>query len=68
MFPDGSAVKNLTAMQETWVGFLGWTPELGRSLGEGNSNPLHYSSLGNPMDRRAWWATGHEVTKESDKT
>ena len=28
-----------------------------RSLGEGNGNPLQYSCLGNPMDRRAWRAT-----------
>ena len=31
-------------------------PGLGRSPGEGNDNPLQYSSLGNPMDRGAWWA------------
>ena len=35
----------------------------GRSLGEGNGNPLPYSYLGNPMDRGAWWATVHGVTK-----
>ena len=28
-----------------------------RSTGEGNGNPPHYSCLGNPMDRGAWWAT-----------
>ena len=38
-------------------------PELGRSPGEGNSNPLQYSSLENPMDRGAWQATVHGVTK-----
>jgi len=38
-------------------------PESGRSSGEGNGNPLHYSSLKNPMDRGAWWATIHGVTK-----
>ena len=27
-----------------------------RSPGEGNSNPLQYAFLGNPMDRGAWWA------------
>ena len=37
--------------------------ELGSSLREGNGNPLQYSFLGNPMDRRAWWATVHGVTK-----
>ena len=32
-------------------------------LGEGNGNPLHYSCLENSMDREAWWATAHGVTK-----
>ena len=36
---------------------------LGRSLGEGNGNPLQYSCLENPMDRGAWWATVQGVTK-----
>jgi len=36
--------------------------------GEGNGSPLQYSCLGNPMARGAWWATVHEVTKESDTT
>ena len=35
----------------------------GRSPGKGNGNPLQYSSLGNPMDRSAWWATVHRITK-----
>ena len=35
----------------------------GRAPGGGNGNPLQYSYLGNPMDRRAWWATVHVVTK-----
>ena len=33
-----------------------------------NGNPLQYSCLGNPMDRGAWWATVHRVTKELDTT
>ena len=33
----------------------------GRSLGEGNGNPLHYSCLKNPMNREAWRATVHGV-------
>ena len=33
---------------------VGSVPGLGRSLGEGNGNPLHNSFLGNPMDRGAW--------------
>ena len=43
-------------------------PWWGRSLGEGNGNPLQYFCLGNPMKRRAWWATVHGVAKESDTT
>ena len=39
-----------------------------RSFGEGNSNPLQYSCLGNPMDRGAWCATVHGVAKESGMT
>ena len=36
---------------------------LGKSPEEGNGYPLHYSFLETPMDRGAWWATVHEVTK-----
>ena len=36
------------------AGDLGSIPGLGRSLGEGNDNPLQYYCLGNPMDRGAW--------------
>ena len=35
---------------------------------EGNGNPLRYSSLVNPMDRGAWQATVHGVTKELNMT
>ena len=38
------------------------------SPGGRNSNSLQYYCLGNPMDRGAWWATVHEVTKESNTT
>ena len=31
--------------------------------GKGNGNPFQYSCLENSMDRGAWWATVHEVTK-----
>ena len=31
--------------------------------GEGNGNPLQYSSLGNPMDGGFWWAAVHVVSK-----
>ena len=45
------------------AGDLGSIPVLGRSPGEGNGNPLHYSCLENPMGGEAWWATVHGVTK-----
>ena len=38
-------------------------PGLGRSPGVWTGNPLQYSCLENPMDRGAWWAIGHRVTK-----
>ena len=36
---------------------VGSLPESGRSSGEGYGNPLHYSSLGNPIDRAIYWVT-----------
>ena len=45
------------------AGDPGLVPCLGRSPGEGNSNPLHYSCLENAMDRGAWQATVHGVAK-----
>ena len=57
-------VKNPPA-NETDAGPI---PGSGRSPREGNGNPLQYSCLGNPMDREAWQATVHEVTKDSDTT
>ena len=49
----------------------GSIPGSGRSLGEGNGNPLLYSCLENPMDRGAWWATvrgSQRVNKKSEET
>ena len=40
-----------------------WIAGSGRSPGGGNGNPLQCSCLENPMDRGAWWATVHGVTK-----
>ena len=58
-------VKNLPAMKETTSSArdLGLIPGLGRSPGEGNGNPLQYSCLKNSMDRGAWWAKVHGVTR-----
>ena len=52
------SVKNLPAVQETQVRFLGW-----EDPGEGNGSPLQYSCLENPMDRRSWQAIVHGVTR-----
>jgi len=45
------------------AGDPGLIPGLGRSLGEGNGNPLQCSCLENSMDRGSWWATVHGVTE-----
>ena len=42
---------------------MGLTPKSGRSPGIGNGNPLQYSCLENAMDREAWQAIIHGVTK-----
>ena len=52
-------VKNLPALQETWVQSLGWED----SLEMGMATPRQYSCLENFMDREAWWATVHGVAK-----
>ena len=57
-------VKNLPAMQESWVQSLGWEDLLEEGM------PTHSSILAwrIPMDRGTWQATVHGVTKESDMT
>ena len=62
-FPSGSVVKDLPVN----AGDSGSIPGLGRCPGEGNGNPLQYSCLENPMDRRVWWATAHGVTKSQTR-
>ena len=49
-------------MQETEE-MLGLTSGSGRSPGGGSGKPLQYSCLENPMDRGAWWAKVHGLTK-----
>ena len=58
-FPGGSAGKESACNG----GDLGLIPGLGRCHGEGNGYPLQYSGLESSMDRGAWWATVHGVTK-----
>ena len=56
-FPHSSFSKESPAMQEYACSaeHPGSIPGSGRSPGEGNDNPLHYSCLENPMDRGTWW-------------
>ena len=58
-FPGGSAGEESSGN----MGKLGSIPGLGRSPGEGKGYPLQYSGLENSMDRGAWWATVHGVSK-----
>ena len=60
-FPGSSVVKNMPANAEG----MSSMPRLGRSLGEGNGNPLQYSCLEISVKRGAWKAINHGVTKES---
>jgi len=58
-FLDGSVGKESICN----AGDPGLIPGWGRSPGEGNGNPFQYACLENPMDRGAWWAIVHGVTK-----
>ena len=58
-FPGGSDGKASACN----AGDPGSIPGSGRSAGEGNDNPFQYSCLENPMDREAWLATVHGVSK-----
>ena len=58
-FPGGSDGKESACS----AGDLGLIPELGRSPGEENGNPLQYFCLEKSMDRGDWWATVHGVAK-----
>ena len=64
MYPGGTRGKE-SACQDARD--RGWMPGLGRSLGGESGNPLQYSSLANPMDRGAWWAMAHGVTKSQTR-
>ena len=52
-------VKNPPAMRETWTGSLGWEDP----LEEGMTTHSRILACRIPMDRGAWWATVHGVTK-----
>ena len=52
-------VKNLSAVQETQVQFLGWEDSLGKEV----ATHSQYSCLGNAMDGGAWRGTAHGMAK-----
>ena len=60
--PGDIVVKNLPANAGN-TREAGLIPGSGRFPGGGHGNPLQYSCLENPMDRRAWRATVHGVAK-----
>ena len=60
--PGGSVVKNLPPNAGA-AGEAGSIPGLERSPGVGDSNPLQYSCLGNPMNRETWRAAVPGVAK-----
>ena len=55
-FPDGAVGEEFTCNAGD-PGDVGLIPGLGKSPGERNGNPLQYSCLGDPMDRKVWQAT-----------
>ena len=61
-FPKGSVGKE-SACNAGDTGDAGLIPGLGRSPGEGNGNPLHYTYLENPMGRGAWQARVQSVAR-----
>ena len=56
-------VKNPPAVWKTWVQSLGWEDPLEKGM----AYPLQYSVLENSMDRGAWQATVHGVTKSQTR-
>ena len=65
-FPGGTSSKE-PVCQCRRLKRCGFDPWVQRSPGAGHGNPLQYSCLENPMDRRVWWATV-QGCKESDMT
>ena len=63
-FKKRNKTKIHLLMQETRVLYLDWEDWMEQET----DNPLQYSCLGNSMDRGAWSATVHGVTRESDTT
>ena len=65
-FPDSSVIKESACNRK--YSRCRFDPWVKKVPGGGNGNPLQYSCLKNSMDRGAWQATAHGVTKRSDMT
>ena len=66
--PDGGPPWWLSSKESACnAGDVGSVPAPGRSPGEGNGNPVQGSSLENPRDREAWWATVHGSQKSQTR-
>ena len=70
VFPvQGARVQSLVRNEDATCPTRQWGAKKKKKIsGKGNGSPRQYSCLGNSKDRGAWWATVHEVTKESDTT
>ena len=67
--PSGPGLARLVQGFQAWGPlFLVHSGPDGRAAAEGKGNPLQYSCLGSPMDRGAWRAALHGVTKRSEMT
>ena len=65
--PPGGAVVNNPPAHAGGAEDMSSITGSGRSLEEGNGNPLQYFCLGNLMDRGAWRATVHGVAKSQTR-
>ena len=61
-FPGGASDKE-SSVSAGDIRDAGLIPGLGRPAEGGHDNPLQYSCLENPTERRAWWAIIHGVAK-----
>ena len=63
MSPQGLSGSSVSKESACSAGDPGLIPGSGRPTGEGNDKLLQDPCLENPMDRRAWWAAVHGITK-----
>ena len=55
--------RNQHIVNQLYLNKIHFLKMVARICGEGDGTPLQYSCLENPMDRGAWWAAVHGVTK-----